>query len=102
MHVSTGQWRALKHVTLVGRTKDLLKALGNSVAVQRRWIRGRSSHPGNERADAPDAGGADGLTKLLPVFTATPAGPRRPRLAAKTTRGSSTTVPGVEASIYCS
>ena len=51
-----------------------------------------------ERADALAARGAEGLTKLLPVFTATPVGPRRQRLVGKTACVSSTPAPEVNAS----
>ena len=81
MHVATGQWRAMRNLPLVGKIKDLLAKL--SVPLQWRWIRGHSSHAGNDKADELAAAGASGKVLTLPAFTATASGPQRLRLSGK-------------------
>lgn len=58
MHVATGQWRAMRNLSMVGKIKDLLAKL--SVPLHWRWIRGHSSHAGNDKADELAAAGASG------------------------------------------
>ena len=68
MHVSTGQWRALRNIALVGKLKQIIAAIQPVVRIHWRWIRGHTNHAGNDAADKLANLGAQGQTLTLPIF----------------------------------